>query len=156
MGRVLNQVVRDEWRERFQRQAASGLSVVAFCRREGVSPASYHWWKRTLAVESGQRNPSAPAARNGRRAARRSSALAVPEFRSVPVASSSLGTPATTPATFVQIPLPAHRGSTWIELVLPDGTVVRLPQQNLAALERVLAALLGDRHALPSPEVHRA
>ena len=89
MGRVLNQVVRDQWRKRFQRQAASGLSVVAFCRREGISPASYHWWKRQLAAESGQRNRSASAARSGRRTTRRSSALAVPELSSVSVASSS-------------------------------------------------------------------
>ncbi|MGD0900196.1 MAG: hypothetical protein ABR915_20370 [Thermoguttaceae bacterium] len=37
------------------------------------------------------------------------------------------------------------RPSPWIELALPDGTVVRLPQQNLAALAVVLRALRGER-----------
>jgi hypothetical protein len=40
------------WRQRFQRQAASGLSVAAFCAREGVSPNRFYYWKRRLAVSS--------------------------------------------------------------------------------------------------------
>ena len=40
------------WRQRCQRQAASGLSVAAFCAREGVSPTGFYSWKRRLAVAS--------------------------------------------------------------------------------------------------------
>jgi hypothetical protein len=33
--------------------------------------------------------------------------------------------------------------SPWIEIVLAEGAVVRLPQQNLAALQTVLQSLRG-------------
>ena len=45
---------------------------------------------------------------------------------------------------FLQLPLTAVRPSPWIELALPDGTIVRLPQQNLAALTTVLRVLRGE------------
>jgi hypothetical protein len=40
------------WRQRLQRQANSGLSISAFCAREGVSCASFQSWKRRLAARS--------------------------------------------------------------------------------------------------------
>jgi hypothetical protein len=46
-------------------------------------------------------------------------------------------------AGFVPVSLPASPASPWIELVLVDGSVIRLPQHNLRALERVLAMLTG-------------
>jgi hypothetical protein len=46
---------------------------------------------------------------------------------------------------FLQLPVTAVRPRAWIELALPDGTVVRLPEQNLAALAAVLRALRGER-----------
>jgi len=36
------------WRERIKRQAGSGLTVRAFCRREKLSEPSFHAWRRTL------------------------------------------------------------------------------------------------------------
>jgi hypothetical protein len=36
------------WREVIERQRASGQSIVGFCMKEGVSPASFHAWKRRL------------------------------------------------------------------------------------------------------------
>jgi hypothetical protein len=39
-----------------------------------------------------------------------------------------------------------------VELSLADGTVVRLPQQNLAALVAVLRVLRGEMLDLPSGE----
>lgn len=53
------------WREIIERQAASGLSVRAFCRREGLGESSYWYWKRELAyrvTEAGKRRTSQPAA----------------------------------------------------------------------------------------------
>lgn len=38
------------WRLRVRRQAASGLSISAFCAREGVSSASFYAWRRRLAA----------------------------------------------------------------------------------------------------------
>ena len=45
---------------------------------------------------------------------------------------------------FLQLPLEAVQPSPWIELVLADGTIVRVPQQNLAAVVAVLRALRGE------------
>jgi hypothetical protein len=36
------------------------------------------------------------------------------------------------------------RSSPWIELILADGTLVRVPQENLAALVTLLRVLRGD------------
>jgi hypothetical protein len=38
------------WRGLLARQSASGLSIAAFCRREGVALSTFHWWRRKLAV----------------------------------------------------------------------------------------------------------
>jgi hypothetical protein len=38
------------WRQRLQRYSATGLSIAAFCSREGVSRASYQYWKRRLSA----------------------------------------------------------------------------------------------------------
>jgi hypothetical protein len=48
------------WRQRLQRQSASGLSIAAFCSREGVSSASFHAWKRRLAARSLPARPERP------------------------------------------------------------------------------------------------
>jgi hypothetical protein len=36
------------WLELIQKQQASGMSIRSWCRRENLSEASYHWWKRKL------------------------------------------------------------------------------------------------------------
>ena len=36
------------WREVIERQQASGQSIVGFCSKEGLAPASFHAWKRRL------------------------------------------------------------------------------------------------------------
>jgi hypothetical protein len=36
------------WRQRIQRQSASGLSVAAFCRREGISARLFYAWNDRL------------------------------------------------------------------------------------------------------------
>ena len=37
-----------KWRDLIKRQRASGLSVAAFCRRDGVAASSFFEWKRKL------------------------------------------------------------------------------------------------------------
>ena len=37
------------WRSRLHRQVSSGLKVEAFCKREGVSSASFYRWKKRFA-----------------------------------------------------------------------------------------------------------
>jgi hypothetical protein len=53
---------------------------------------------------------------------------------------------------FLQLPIAVSRGSPWIELALADGTILRLPQQNLAALVAVLRVLRGERLELSGGE----
>jgi transposase len=48
---------RDRWRELIRRQAASGLSVAEFCRRDRVPSSSLFAWKRKLGLSP----PAAPA-----------------------------------------------------------------------------------------------
>jgi transposase len=36
------------WQQRLHRFARSGLTVAAFCTREGIAPATFHAWKRRL------------------------------------------------------------------------------------------------------------
>jgi hypothetical protein len=59
-------------------------------------------------------------------------------------------------AGFLQLPVTTVRPAPWMELALADGTVVRLPQQNLAALVTVLRVLRGESLDLPGAEDHRA
>ena len=40
------------WRELIEAQAASGLSVEAYCRRRGVSTSSFFAWRRRLAEDA--------------------------------------------------------------------------------------------------------
>ncbi len=39
---------RRHWQETIERQQASGQSIVGFCSKEGLAPASFHAWKRRL------------------------------------------------------------------------------------------------------------
>jgi hypothetical protein len=48
------------WRQRLRRQTDSGLSISAFCAREGVSSASFHAWKRRLTAGSLPPRPRPP------------------------------------------------------------------------------------------------
>jgi transposase-like protein len=41
---------RRKWREVIERRQASGLSVTAFCRHNGVAASSFFAWKRKLAA----------------------------------------------------------------------------------------------------------
>jgi len=51
---------RAEWRKRVERHRRSGLTVARFCEREGVSTASFYWWRKRLKSggASGKGEPS--------------------------------------------------------------------------------------------------
>jgi hypothetical protein len=50
MARPKDPGLEHTWRRRLRRQVASGLSIPAFCAREGLSPASFYAWRRRLAA----------------------------------------------------------------------------------------------------------
>lgn len=140
MARPVNQVLWDQWRQRMARQRASGLSIAEFCRQEQVSPHSFHVWKRKLGAPTCGRRSSRKAApvrqaRNG---------FTVVASRPRPRQAPADTERSAHAAEFLQLPLAPVRTSPWIELTLPEGAVVRLPQQNLAALVTVLRVLRGE------------
>jgi hypothetical protein len=59
-------------------------------------------------------------------------------------------------ANFLQLPVLGARSGPWIELTLVDGTIVRIPQQNLAALQTVFAILRGGEAPAGQAEVCHA
>ena len=47
-GRRPDPALHELWRQRLQRFQRSGLTAVAFCAKEGVSPPSFYAWRRRL------------------------------------------------------------------------------------------------------------
>jgi hypothetical protein len=60
MARPKDPQLERTWRQRLLRQTSSGLSIPAFCAREGVSSASFHAWKRRLTARSLPACPQPP------------------------------------------------------------------------------------------------
>jgi len=60
MARPKDLSLEHSWRLRLRRQAASGLSIAAFCAREGVSPPSFYAWRRRLAAPLPVVRPAPP------------------------------------------------------------------------------------------------
>ena len=52
MPRSANPALETTWRRRLRQQPDSGLTIQQFCHREGVSTASFHAWKRRLALRA--------------------------------------------------------------------------------------------------------
>ena len=125
MAQEANGQLQKTWRNRIDRQRRSGQTVAQFCQQEGVSTPNYYRWKRKLQEEQLARRKRATTRRKAKPAKR----------RQVKTAAPSVNPP------FVQLPLPSPPSCPWIEVVLSEGTIVRLPQQNLAALKTVLSAL---------------
>jgi transposase-like protein len=137
----VNQVRWDQWRQLIARQCASGLSVAEFCRGENISRQGFHVWKRKFRQKTSAPHRSAGTVPVQRSRKQRSLVTPRRQSRRAPLRPA---TPTAAPG-FLQLPVTAVRPSPWIELALPDGTIVRLPQQNLAALVAVLRALRGER-----------
>jgi hypothetical protein len=147
MARSVNQVRWDQWRQVIARQRASGLSVAEFCRKDNVSRQGFHVWNRKLRQTASAPPDSTGAGLKQRSPKRRRSVTPRRRSRGVPGTARSVVGPAVPTATpgFLQLPVSTTRPTAWIELALPDGTLVRLLQENLAALVTVLRALRGER-----------
>jgi hypothetical protein len=101
-GRQPDPAIRQRWQQRLQRIQRSGLTVTAFCAREGVSTASFYTWRRRL-----QREPDPPV---------------TDKPRIVPV---RLVAPATAPLVELLLPsgcvlrLPPECDLAWLRQLLP-------------------------------------
>jgi hypothetical protein len=62
MPRPADPALRTLWRRRLGQQPLSGLTIQQFCRRERVSTAAFHSWKRRLAPRT---TPSRDSASGG-------------------------------------------------------------------------------------------
>ena len=60
MARPKDPALESAWRRRLRRQARSGLSIPAFCDREGVSTASFYAWRRRLDAPPRAARPEPP------------------------------------------------------------------------------------------------
>ena len=60
MARPKDPDLERRWQQRVHRQATGGLTIAAFCAREGVSTTAFHAWKRRLAVRSLFPSPRPP------------------------------------------------------------------------------------------------
>ncbi len=59
-GRRPDPTTRQRWQQRLHRFRDSGLSVAAFCDREGVSTASFYAWRRRLRLDPAPTTPDTP------------------------------------------------------------------------------------------------
>ena len=149
MARKVNQVLWDQWRRRIERQHASGLSIAEFCRRENIPRQGFHVWKRKLRPTTSVRHASGGAARSGKGRAITRARRRLRHTMAKPAMSLY-------PKDFLQLPVAAAPTMPWIELAMADGTILRLPQQNLAALITALRVLRGERLELPPGESRHA
>jgi hypothetical protein len=111
------------WRRTIRHQQRSGLTVRAFCLREGLKDGAFRWWRQALARRDREGAATTRADRDGE------PIEAPPTF--LPV---RLVDPETIPA----------RSSPPIEVVLPTGPTVRVPSGfDPRTLGQVLAVLEG-------------
>jgi hypothetical protein len=47
-----NEATRQAWTVRLQEQASSGLGIRPWCLREGLTEASFHYWRKRLVVSA--------------------------------------------------------------------------------------------------------
>ncbi len=121
------------WRRAIARWGKCDLNVREFCEQEGLSQASFYWWRRELAKRDQRRQESTPTRRAGRSSAKTRSngsgrSKALPAFVPVRVLSDTSA---------------MHAANT-IEIALRSGHQVRVGTDvNVAALGEVIALLEG-------------
>lgn len=52
MARSSDPAMSAQWRQRLERFGSSNVSVARFCRREGISVASFYHWRKKLARDA--------------------------------------------------------------------------------------------------------
>lgn len=113
------------WRCKLGEQADSGLTISAYCRREGISANSFFRWRRVLAERGDCRQPEARAPIAG--------SVSTGLFAPVSVRSSFEDPPSTSDACK-------------IDMVFPSGHVLRVrPGFDSDTLVRLLDLLDSSR-----------
>ena len=111
------------WRRTIRQQQRSGLTVRAFCFREGLKEGAFRWWRQALARRDREMAATTQADRDGQ------PIEAAPTFLPVRLLD---------PEAILARPSPP------IEVVLPTGPIVRVPSGvDPRTLGQVLAVLEG-------------
>jgi hypothetical protein len=125
------------WREVLAEWSRSGLSKVAFCRKRGLSPSAFHWWKGELSRRDAARGSRSARPCSAKRAGNGTEAKAKPAFVAVRVAASA--------AAGAAVPLRADgRVEGAVDVVLRNGHRVRVGAGfDAEVLGRVVGVLEG-------------
>jgi hypothetical protein len=122
MARQARSIKAITWRRRIRRFDRSRLTVTRFCEEEGVSVASFYWWRKRLAGErlpSGKHAvPPAPSDGNERSAATQAIDSS-PIFQTVRLVPTSPS----------------------MSIYLPGGSRVEVPAGNWDAVRDILVEL---------------
>ena len=111
------------WRRTIRQQQRSGLTVRAFCLREGLKDGAFRWWRQALARRDREVVASTQADRDGE-----------------PIEAA----PTFLPVRLIDPEALPTRPSPSIEVVLPAGPIVRVPSGfDPRTLGQVLAVLEG-------------
>jgi hypothetical protein len=122
-GRQRDPIREKFWRRTIRQQQRSGLTVRAFCLREGLKDGAFRWWRQALARRDREAPATTQAERDGQPADR------VPAFLPVRLVDPE--------------PVPACPPPP-IEIVLATGPLVRVPSGfDPRTLGQVLAVLEG-------------
>jgi hypothetical protein len=118
------------WRRVIGKRLRSGLTIRAFCDREGLTESAYHFWRRELLKRDGRKQRTAARGRQ--------TSMAVQEVRAVPTfASLTLGDASSEMARVSSI-----EPSMAIEIVLRDNVRVRVGRGvDLQLLHQVLGVM---------------
>lgn len=125
----------------FQRQRSSGLSVAAFCQREGVAVSTFFAKRRQLEASSSSEPQRSEGSVSGAR--ERSAAPAFVEVRSTGPADAEGAAPSAEAAAGAGREALACSEPEPIELVLDRGVVVRVRAGFDASLLRRVVEALG-------------
>ena len=115
------------WRRTVADQAQSNLTISAYCRRNGLRPATFRFWQRELARRDAEVTPAVTG--------------------KYPASSTALArTPAFLPVRVVQDSSVPIASAAPIEIVLSSGPIVRVTDGfNPHALDVVLSVLEARR-----------
>ena len=127
IGRPLDPLKDQFWRRTIADQACCGLSIKAYCRREGLEPRNFHRWRQVLA--------------------RRDRALSSAQMVSRPaLVTEPAGSSAFLPVRVVQDAAEPMASTTPIEIVLRSGPTIRVTRGfDPQALDSVLSVLEARR-----------
>ena len=126
MARPCDEAARDVWRRRFRRFGRSGLAVGRFCSQEGVSMASFYYWRKRLGAKTSHQwtRESGCSAEQRQTSVHREVVQPRGAFR---------------PVTIVPTMMPPARG---VSIVLPCGTRIEVGAQALDALRAVVGEVM--------------